>query len=35
SRSSAAIRSASLLVVPGRTPASVSAFFTHVRNASG
>jgi hypothetical protein len=33
--SRAARRSASLLVVPGRSPASVSALFTHVRNASG
>ncbi len=35
SRSGAGRRSASLLLVPGRSPASVSAFFTHVRNASG
>jgi hypothetical protein len=35
SRSSAAIRSASVLLVPGRSPASISAFLTHTRRASG
>ncbi|WP_164842423.1 hypothetical protein [Actinoplanes solisilvae] len=34
-RRSEAERSASLLVVPGRSPASISAFFTQPRNASG
>ena len=35
SRSNSAILAASADVVPGRTPSSVSACFTHVRNASG
>ena len=35
SRSSSAIRRDSSVVVPGRTPPSISACRTHVRNASG
>lgn len=35
SRSNSAIRAVSSLVGPGRTPSSISACLTHVRNASG
>ena len=35
SRSNSAIRAVSSLVVPGRTPSSISACLTQVRNASG
>src|SRR4051795_5722774 len=35
SRSSAAIRSASLVVVPGRAPSSISAWVTQLRRVSG
>ncbi len=35
SRSNSAIRSASGVVVPGRTPWSTSAWFTHSRSVAG